>query len=180
MAKQVRTVYGNALFYAARDAGRLTSVREQAEVILKALGENPDFARILCHPEILTDEKERIVEEIFGEKVDPLIMGIISVLLDKGHGHEIENVLESFTAQALEEEKIGVAQVTSAVPLNEEQKERIRQKLLDTTEYTSMRISYSTDPRLIGGLVIRLRDRVVDSSLRNKLDQMKHSLLAGV
>jgi len=83
MAKQVRTVYGNALFEAARDAGRITSVREEAETILEAFRLEPDFLRILCHPEILPDEKEGILNSVFGETADPLILAIMEALLER-------------------------------------------------------------------------------------------------
>ena len=180
MAKQVRTVYGSALFSAALDAGRLTQVREQAETILQALEENPDFLRILNHPEIEMSEKTDMVNAVFAGSADNLITGAITALLEKGHGRELANVLERFVDLALEEEKIGVASVTSAVQLTEDQKERIRKKLLDTTEYTEMRVEYFVDQKLIGGLIIQLGDRVVDSSLSSKLAKMQRDLEAGI
>ncbi len=179
MAKQVRTVYGSALFDAAREVGRLTTVREQAEVIVLALEENPEFLQILNHPEIQMSEKMDLVNAVFSGSADTLIMGTITALLEKGHGREIGYVLESFVSQALEEERIGVAQVTSAVELTEDQKDRIRTKLLDTTDYEAMRVRYEVDPKLIGGLIIRLGDRVVDSSLSSKLAKMQRDLEAG-
>lgn len=179
MAKQVRTVYGTALFEAARDAGRLTSVREETEELRTVLTENPDFLRILCHPEITLEEKKKILEETLGPSMDPLIFRTVMLLLEKEHIRELPKVLEEMIRLSLEEEKIGEAEVTSAVELTEEQKERIRKKLLETTPYLTMRISYLVDRSLIGGLVIRLGDRVVDSSLRSKLARMKNSLMAG-
>ncbi len=179
MAKQVRTAYGTALFAAACDSGRLTLVREQAEICAAAISDNPEFIKILCHPEVSIEEKEGMVSAVFGEHVDPLITGTVAALLDKGHGKDIGSVLSYFIDRALEEEGIGVASVVSAIELNPEQKERIKQKLLGTTEYTSMRISFEVDRSLIGGMVIRLKDRVVDSSLKTQLSRMKSSLMHG-
>ena len=180
MAKQVRTVYGSALFAAAKDSGRLSAVREQAETVSQVLKDNEDFLRILNHPEIRLDEKMSMVDAVFAGSTDPLITGAITALLEKGHGREIPMTLERFTDMALEEERIGVAEVSSAVELTEDQKERIRKKLLDTTDYLSMRVRYEVDPSLIGGLVIRLGDRVVDSSLSSKLLRMQRSIEAGI
>ena len=67
--------------------------------------------------------------------------------------------------------------VASAVELRTEQKEKIREKLLATTKYQSLEITWKVDESLIGGLVIRIGDRVVDSSLKYKLDQLKSQLL---
>ena len=57
------------------------------------------------------------------------------------------------------------------------QKEKIQEKLLATTDYVSMQMHYETDPALIGGLVIRIGDRVVDSSIRTRLEDMKRNLM---
>lgn len=180
MARQVKTVYGTALFDAARDTGRLSSVREDAETVLRVLDENPDFLRVLCHPEIQQEEKEKIVDTVFGEKADPLLCGLVETLLMKEHVNELPKVLSCFVEMALEEEKIGVAHVLSALPLADKDKAAIEKKLLDTTRYESMRISYEVEPELIGGLVIRLGDKVVDSSLKTKLYHMKNTLMTGV
>jgi len=88
-------------------------------------------------------------------------------------------VLHTFVGLALEEEKIGVAEVTSAVELSDADKDKVRKKLLDTTAYETMRVSFIVDPSLIGGMVIKLKDKVVDSSLKTKLGHMKNSLLTG-
>ena len=180
MARQVKTVYGTALFDAARDTGRLSSVREDAETVLRVLDENPDFLRVLCHPEIRPEEKEKIVDTVFGEKTDPLLSGLVETLLKKEHVKELPKVLSCFIEMALEEEKIGVAHVTSALPLRDQDKAAIEKKLLLTTKYETMRITYEVEPELIGGLVIRLGDKVVDSSLKTKLYHMKNTLMTGV
>ena len=179
MAKQVGTVYGTALYEAAVDAGRLSDIRKEAEIILGVLKENPEFLKLLCHPDIQPEDRQNMVDAVFGENTDPLISGTMAALMEKKHGKELTSVLESFTELALDAEHIGVASVVSAAPLTDEQKHRIEKKLLDTTDYTSMRISFEVEPELIGGLVIKLRDRVVDSSIRTTLHDMKNTLLYG-
>lgn len=67
--------------------------------------------------------------------------------------------------------------VTSAEELSDTQKENIRQKLLATTDFVSLQIHYQVDVALIGGLKIQIGDRVVDSSIQNRLKRMKDSLM---
>ena len=76
-----------------------------------------------------------------------------------------------------EYKKIGVAEVISASPLSGEQKEKIEKKLLDTTHYETMEIEYKVDEKKIGGLMIRIGDRVVDSTIQSKLNLLTGSLL---
>ena len=67
-------------------------------------------------------------------------------------------------------------QVTSAMELDEQWKEKIREKLLGTTGYKELEISYQVDESLIGGMIIRLKDRVVDSSIKSQLERLKGQL----
>ena len=65
----------------------------------------------------------------------------------------------------------------SAVPLNENQKKKIEKRLLETTRYETMEIDYKVDESKIGGLMIRIGDRVVDSTLRSRLDRLTGGLM---
>ena len=69
-----------------------------------------------------------------------------------------------------------MAHVASAVELKSEQKAMIEQRLLETTEYVEFEMEYSVDPSLIGGLVIRIGDRVVDSSIKTQINELHRSL----
>ena len=83
----------------------------------------------------------------------------------------------ALNTQLKEYKKIGVAQVVSAVPVTDGQKQKIEKKLLDTTHYETMEIDYKVDESLIGGLMIRIGDRVVDSTIKNKLGKLTASLM---
>ena len=67
--------------------------------------------------------------------------------------------------------------MTTAVPLKDDQCKKIEQRLLDTTEYAKMEMHYNLDQSLIGGMVIRIGDRVVDSSIKTKLSELQKDLL---
>ena len=75
-----------------------------------------------------------------------------------------------------ESKKIGIAYVATPTDLTDAQKDRIRQKLLDSTDYVEMEMNYETDPSLIGGMRIRIGDRIVDSSISTKLNELAKSL----
>ena len=75
-----------------------------------------------------------------------------------------------------EEKKIGIAYIATAVELSEAQKEAVMQRLLQTTKYESFEMNYQVDASLIGGMVIRIGDRVVDTSIKTKLYELSKSL----
>jgi F-type H+-transporting ATPase subunit delta len=85
-------------------------------------------------------------------------------------------VFDYFINLVKEEKKIGSASVTTAVSLTDAQKAKVEQKLLDTTKYESFEMNYSVDESLIGGMVIRIGDRVVDSSIKTKLYELSRDL----
>ena len=82
-----------------------------------------------------------------------------------------------FLDQVKELKGIGVAYVTTPEALKKEQRQQIAEKLLKTTKYRRMEMHYSRDKSLIGGMVIRIGDRVVDSSIKTKLDVLQKQLM---
>lgn len=99
-----------------------------------------------------------------------------TTLAQKGHYKETDQVFTYFIDRVKEYKKIGTAYVTSAMELTLQQKQAVEQKLLDTTKYVQFEIHYTTDPALIGGMVIRIRDRVVDGSVRTRLEHLTRDL----
>ena len=97
-------------------------------------------------------------------------------IVKKRRFSEIEKILTYFIDKVREYKKIGVAYVISAVELSKDEKQEIVQKLLNTTSYVEFIMNYSVDASLIGGVVIRIGDRVVDSSIRSKLNRMAKEL----
>ena len=104
------------------------------------------------------------------------LTGFMLLVLNKDRYSEIDGILEFFVSKMKEHLKIGTAYVKSAVALKDSQKKEIEQKLLATTKYETMEIDFETDESLIGGLIIRIGDRVVDSSIKSKLDKLTREL----
>ena len=176
MAKLIESSYGDALFELALEQNELDSVAEQVDVLAQSFAENPELLKLLTHPKISKEEKISVIENIFKGRFSDDIVGFLVIITEKDRGAEIENILSYFMAKVREYKKIGVARVISAVELTKEQKSRVEKKLLQQTSYESFEVDYSVDASLIGGMVIRIGDRVVDSSIRTKLDNMAKSL----
>jgi F-type H+-transporting ATPase subunit delta len=177
MAKLVAGTYGDALFELAMEENRTDSLMQEILMLQTVLEENKDFEKILMHPEIPKEEKLQVIETVFKGRISDALTGFLTIVVTKGRYKDLPDIFAYFIARVKEYKKIGVAEVTSAVPLGEEQKQKIEQKLLDTTRYETMEIDYKVDESKIGGLMIRIGDRVVDSTISSKLSALTASLM---
>lgn len=176
MAKLVSKTYGDALFAVALEENRMDEFFEAVKVVGDVMRTNDDFSKLMNHPKIIKEDKVMIVEETFGGKIPKEIVGMMTLLVTKGRADEMLSVFDYFVDLVKEEKKIGKAHVTTAILLNDKQKEKVEQKLLNTTRYESFEMHYSVDESLIGGMVIRIGDRVVDSSVKTKLYDLTREL----
>ena len=176
MAKIISKAYGEALFELAIEKNELDSIAEQVNVLANAFAENNELIKLLSHPKISKEEKINVIESIFKGRMSDDIVGFLVIIVEKDRGSEIEDILKLFQAKVREYKKIGVALVTSAIELSTEQKQKVERKLLQQTAYESFEVEYKVDESLIGGMIIRIGDRVVDSSIRSKLDNLTKEL----
>ena len=176
MAKIISKAYGEALFELALEKNELDSIAEQVNLLANAFAENPELIKLLSHPKINKEEKINVIESIFKGRMSDDIVGFLVIIVEKDRGSEIEDILKLFQAKVREYKKIGVALVTSAIELSTEQKQKVEQKLLQQTAYENFEVEYKVDESLIGGMIIRIGDRVVDSSIRSKLDNLTKEL----
>ena len=176
MAKIISKAYGEALFELAIEKNELDSIAEQVNVLANAFAENNELIKLLSHPKISKEEKINVIESIFKGRMSDDIVGFLVIIVEKDRGSEIEDILKLFQAKVREYKKIGVALVTSAIELSTEQKQKVERKLLQQTAYESFEVEYKVDEALIGGMIIRIGDRVVDSSIRSKLDNLTKEL----
>lgn len=177
MAKLASKVYGDALFELAVEENRVKGLADEAVLVKAVLEENPKLAGLMKHPKVIREEKIKFIQDCFTGRVSEDMVGFLVVAVTKGRFSEVRAILDYFLERVKEYQGIGTACVVSAVELNEKWKSKVEEKLLSTTSYHKMEISYQVDPGLIGGLMIRIGDRVIDTSIKHKLDQMKEKLL---
>ena len=176
MAKQVDTTYGNALFELALEESKIDSLYKEALALIDILKDNEELIKLLEHPQIDKDSKKKIIEDTFGGRVSNELAGLMVMVVEKGHIGSIIGIFNYFIKLVKKHKNIGVASVTSAVALTDSQKAAIEKRLIETTEYNRMETTYTVDKSLIGGLVIRIEDRVVDSSIKTKLETLSKTL----
>ena len=176
MAKLVSKVYGDALFEAAVEAKKMDEMFGEVKQLLVIFKENTDLQKMLDNPKIIREDKENVIETVFRGRISNEIVELMKLMIAKGRYNSIESVFEYFIELVKEEKKIGIAHVTTAMEVTDKQKKDIENRLLETTKYESFEMNYSVDESLIGGMVIRIGDRVVDTSIKTKLYDLSKDL----
>ncbi len=185
MAKLVSKTYGEALFDIAMEsrtdaetvparADELLAEVQQVSTILK---EHPEFDKLMTHPGIPKQEKLAAMESVFRGRVSDELAGLMEIVVRKERYGELQEIFRYFIDKVKEAKGIGMAHITSATELTDAQKAATVARLLETTCYRSIETDFEVDEALIGGMVIRINDRVVDSSVRSKLNDLKRQLL---
>lgn len=177
MAKLISKTYGEALFELAVEDKKVDAFMEEIETLLKVLKKEDEFTKFMNHPKILKEDKIQVMENILKGRVSKELVGFFTLIIQKDRYGEAEEILEYFLNQVKEYKGIGVAYVETAVALTEIQKKQIEERLLQTTKYRQMEMHFSENRSLIGGMVVRIGDRVVDSSVSTKLDELQKQLM---
>ena len=176
MAKLVTKTYADALFQLAVEENRVDELYSEVVGLLDILDSNPELAKIMSHPSVDKNEKLAVIKTLRAAPHTEDACGLLYQIVEKGRYEEIDGILACFIDEVKAYKKIGVAEVMTPTALTDEQKARIEQKLLDTTDFVKMEIDYKIDESLIGGMRIRIGDKVIDSSISTKINELAKNL----
>lgn len=177
MAKLVAQVYSNALFEKAIEKEKIDFIYEEIKSLKDIFKEEVELVKMLNSPKISKEEKILSIKEIFEKRVSDEVMGFLLIIIEKNRQVELDKIFEDFIAKVKEYKNIGLVYVKSAIDLSDEIKKKIEDKILATSKYEKLEMNFVVDKEILGGLVIRINDRVIDSSVSKKLSNMKRELL---
>lgn len=167
--------YAQALYQEAEAAGRAERIDEDMKSVQESLDASRELDLFFRSPVIAREKKEAVVGKLFDGKVDPLIVRLMQLLVAKGR----EGILPAVVRQygRLRDEHLGVveAQVRTALPMEFDETEALR-KTLETKTGQKVRLRIEVQPELLGGVVVRLGDRVYDGSVRHQLESLRDQL----
>lgn len=176
MAKLVAGTYGEALFEVAQEYKTVNTMVEEVKFVKEAFISNEELTKFLNHPHISKEEKVKVIENIFKNRVSNELVGLLVIIIEKGRYNDINGIFEYFIDRVREFNNTCVAVITSPMELSEKQKLKLKEKLLSTTKYKGIEMNYIVDNSLIGGLIIKIGDRVVDGSIKAKLAHLVKDL----
>ena len=170
--------YAKALLSAAIEQNVLSEVKEDSQKILNLIKTNQDFNDFLTNPVIQPQFKQETFEQILEGTIHPLTLNFLSLLAQRQRERSLEIILQEFLREANEYTRILVANVTSVVPLTDEQKAQLSQRLSDYSGNT-VQVETEIDPEIKGGFIVRLGDTILDGSVATQLERLRASLTVG-
>jgi F-type H+-transporting ATPase subunit delta len=173
VVSQIARPYAQALFDVAKGDGSLGPVEQSLQSLLLLASESEDFSRFLNSPVISSEAKASAMDRILASSdVLPVVANFVRVIARNGRLFALPAIIKGFRELAAKERGEVTADVTSATPLSVSQLTALADTLREKIGKT-VTLNQHVDPSLIGGLVVKVGSRMIDSSLKTKLAAMK-------
>lgn len=167
--------YAGALFVTAQKHDVIKSVEDDLIAIASLLESDQKFRDFMLSPRVGRDEKIRIAEKLFSDRITALTMQALRLMLTKRRQAEIMSVRDEFISLRREHGSVSYVQVSSAEALEPDQKNAIVSKLEQKTSKT-VEADFRIDPRLIGGVKVQIGDYVLDGTVSGSLRRLEEKL----
>jgi F-type H+-transporting ATPase subunit delta len=169
--------YAEAAFEVALRDGQLDRWRDDLAVAADILG-RPEVEPIVRSPAVSLAQRLGLVSDLLATRIQPGALRLVSLLVSRGRVSVLPRVSEEYARRLNTHRSIVMATITSAVPLTADETAAIRSRV-ETMAGSAVELHTVVDPGLLGGLTIQVRDRLLDASIRGRLERLRDQLHAG-
>jgi len=177
MQYEVAKKYSQALFELAVEEGKVVYFNKKLAEFWNIIDKNEELKDILYHPRVKPKDKKKILKKVFGEELPQTLYNFLFLLIDKRREHFFASILKKYKEMVNEDENIIEIEVISAIPLQEEYREKLKNKLNDLLDYEII-LRTKEDPEIIGGLILRVGDYIIDGSIENELNSINEKIMS--
>lgn len=167
--------YAEALFDLAKEKDIIEKVREELSLITETIKEQPDFNNLLTHPVVNDEDKKTMLQKIFGGKVSETTLNFISLLIDKSREGYLTEIYEAYNNFVNNLHKRVIAEVYTALDVEAKTLDMLRERL-ETYLDKKVEIESHVDASILGGVLVKVGDRVIDGTLKTRFANMVNSL----
>lgn len=153
----------------------LARVEDELLTIARAIEESGELRSSLTDPLLPLDKKQAIVDDLIGTRAASLTVGLVQLIVGQGHASDLPDIAMSVARAAAASRDKALAEVRSAVPLDDETVTRLRGALSNATG-KDVEVKVVVDPKVVGGLVARVGDTVIDGSLAKRIDSARQAV----
>ena len=167
--------YAGGILELARAEDQLERVEDEMFAIAQAIEGSSELRSTLTDPRLPRDKKQAILDELIGGRASSLTVGLIQFIVGQGRASELPSIAKSLAERAAQSRSKAMAEVRSAVPLDDETVARLEAGLNRATGKT-VEVKVVVDPSVIGGIVARVGDTVIDGSLSSRVDSLRQAV----
>jgi ATP synthase F1 delta subunit len=175
--EEIAQVYARSLFEVAREQGKLDLIREQLGQFVDALNEHRELAVFFFSPYFSLREKQEALGRVI-QGADPIFMNFLYLLIEKHRMPVIFRIRQAFERLWEEENRTLPVEITSAIELDQGTIESLARQIGERTG-RKVKLATRVDPEIIGGLVVRVGNAILDASIRNRLEQLRRQVAQG-
>lgn len=169
--------YGAAIFELAKAEDQVERVEGELQAVAQAMASNSELRSTLTDPQLPYDRKQGIIDDLLGGRASSLTVGLVQLIVSQGRASELPAITRSFIEASAASRDKAVAEVRTAVPLDDATVERLVKALGEATGKT-VEVKVIVDPSVIGGVVARIGDTVIDGSISRKVDSLRQAVKA--
>ena|ERR687892_2720304 len=167
--------YAEALFRVVRAEGELDRVEDELYRFGKTLETNHELKQALSDQTLEKGQRVKILEELLGDKVSEHTLGLLTFIVSQGRARHLPQILEEVSELAAEARNSVVAEVRTAIPLDGEQRKKLAEALSKATG-KRVEVKVLVDPSVIGGVVAKVGDTVIDGTIKHRLEQLREQV----
>jgi len=168
--------YAEALFQVARAEEMLDRVEEELTRLNKSLDSNAELREFLSTPQISSDGKKSALFQIFGGKISPITLHWMNTVVDQGRQRRLPVIIEAFLKLTEDARDKITAEVITSIPLSEDLSKRLEQELSKITKKRVF-LKPMVDDSILGGVIVKIENKVIDGSVRHRLEEIKNEMI---
>ena len=175
MASERDSAYASAVVAVAAAEGSLSTVQDEVFAAARAVAGSDELMSTLSDQQVPVARRQQVIEDLLGGKASATTVALVSMIVGTGRARDLPAIAEAVAAMGAAQGGKQVAIVRSAVELSEDQKTRLAAGLQQSVG-SPVEIQVVIDPSILGGIVAKVGDTVIDGSVRRRLDQLKQAI----
>ena len=170
--------YANALLSVAIENKKIDQYKTDLENLVYYYSTVPEFEPFINNPQVTREDKKKVLCKIIGEDSDIKFLNFVQILIDKERFKEIQDIFENYKVLANEYQNIILIKVTSAIKLENEEIEKIKEKYKEEYKGFNLEVENLVDKSILGGLKIQIGDKIIDATLKTRLSDLKEYIIS--
>ncbi len=152
------------------------NILKDLNTIKEIISSSQELGSVMENPAISGKTKDEILNNVFSNQINEKLINFLKVLLDKKRFNELDEIIDAYSVKVDEIHNIKRVEVISAVEVSNDRRKRLIEKLQNKLQKTVI-ANWQIDKDIIGGLVIKINDDVIDNSLKNKLENLSKNII---